>query len=405
MNFYSLDGLKSNELFQNNNPIYENFANVMSSNVLTSSTHGLLNNNELFAGVPTTSSTATDSDFQCSDNYAIDGTTIEQKEQSSVNACKKACYEAGTNCVGFNYDTSNNTCTLKQNASSLNNTAPSNTLCVKKNAGDKHCKTTHNSTSNSTSNESPFDKLNAIFATNSSENTYNESQTNQENQKQQGNKKNKKNQKGQETKTEIETNLSQYPMGIPKPENMINGEIQPEVETNQEKLQKNKQEMNMNERPGVFVDLDCFMNNMQSLQNHSPNMMIDLSLLLSNIKSCSYVKKIHPNQNQNKNIKTEKNSSELLPTEILNQLTSQIQLPEPELVKLKNIQANLLVSQGSNSSGVGQLVGISKEPFATEELEKPRTIPQTLSDWFSNDYFKVFILVIILLLVIFRKQL
>lgn len=391
MNFYSLDGLKSNELFQNNNPIYENFANVMSSNVLTSSTHGSLSNNELFAGVPTTSSTATDSDFQCSDNYAIDGTTIEQKEQSSVNACKKACYEAGTNCVGFNYDTSNGICTLKQNASSLNNTAPSNTLCVKKNAGDKHCKTTQNSTSN----ESPFDKLNAIFATNSSENTY-QSQSNQENQKQQGNK---KNQKGQETKTE--TNLSQYPMGIPKPENMINGEIQPEVETNQEKLQKNKQEMNVNERPGVFVDLDCFMNNMQSLQNHSSNMMVDLSLLLSNIKSCSYVKKIHPNQNK----KTDKNSSELLPAEILNQITSQIQLPEPELVKLKNIQANLLVSQGSNSSGIGQLVGISKEPFATEELEKPRTIPQTLSDWFSNDYFKVFILVIILLLVIFRKQL
>ena len=56
---------------------------------------------------------------------------------------------------------------------------------------------------------------------------------------------------------------------------------------------RDKIEKMRTDHEGIFVDLNCFMNNIEVLKHHTDNMMIDLSILLSNVKSCSYVKKHH----------------------------------------------------------------------------------------------------------------
>jgi len=154
-----------------------------------------------------------------------------------------------------------------------------------------------------------------------------------------------------------------------------------------------------NSPDGIYVDLGCFMNNIQVLQNHSDNMMIDLSLLLSNIKSCSYVKK---NKDKKKNINKITNAEQ-----IVEQITSKIHIPQPDVVKLKNLQANVLVS-GSNTNNSNQVLGIVQEPFeSTDSLDQTDSLnpkpTQTSYDWSNYDFIKVVILVIILALLIFRK--
>lgn len=517
MNFYSLDGSKThNDLF-NDKPIYERFDN------LTSQT----DQNELFAGVPTTKSNATDSNYQCSDNYAVSGSTLGNIiNNTTIDVCKSECVNSNSNCIGFNFNTSNNTCTLKQNATSLMNTAPSNTLCIKKSAGNKNCKVSKKKNTN----ENVFNGLNAIFENTPDQikdkiestiknpshkhleemirNYYNMPSNEQQlllnnlsnitnvspeliNQnipklikfvntedtpnynliatvkqlgiiQQQLNPEHKilstpsqmpiplesemsltnmvtqfeKLTQSQQTqlintisnysgvspdfvkkdikmiadvvKTEQISNAgiynkiqsldqlgehksnSSYPLNIPKVEKLMSEmETKSESESESESVShvKDKLEQMKKEQSGIFVDLHCFMNNIEILKNHSDNMMIDLSLLLSNVKSCSYVKKTKNDKNNDYINKS--------PQEIVDKITSKIEIPTPDIVKLQNMKSTITIPN-TNLSTQGQILGIIKEPFVSEMVDKN-------SDWDSYDFIKILILVLVLALLIFRK--
>jgi hypothetical protein len=518
MNFYSLDGSKTdNDLFRDNQ-IYERFDNLST----------LSNQNELFSGVPTTKSNATDSNYQCSDNYAVSGTTFGNViNNTTLNTCKSECVGSNSQCIGFNFDASTNTCTLKQNATSLMNSAPSNILCIKKSAGNKNCKV-----NTKISNESAFVELNSIFANPpEQEKEKAESTTKQPSQKNlEETVKNYYNMTSSEqnaflgyltdvtnvspeiinqnipkliqfvntedtqnynlisavkqiglsqqktypeqkilttpsqlpipSESEISLtnmvakfpqlapqqqsqlintisnysgvspdyvqkdmsiisnaigtgqlanigllnkikslesqnqNQSQsqnqmthsYPMNIPKVEkSMYMGETNMESEMNL----TNNLENTKKDQDGIFVDLNCFMNNIDVLKNHSDNMMIDLSLLLSNVKSCSYVKK------SKKSNKFNMNFSKQTPEQIVDKITSAIEIPSPDIVKLQSMESTISIPS-ANLTNHGQVLGIIKEPFDSELNIKN-------NDWDSFDLIKIVIILIILALLIFRK--
>jgi hypothetical protein len=517
MNFYSLDGSKTDNNLFRDNQIYERFDNLTNPS----------NQNELFTGIPTSKSNATDSNFQCSDNYAVSGTTYGNIiNNTTLDACKSECVNSNSNCIGFNFDTSTNTCTLKQNATSLMNSAPSNTLCIKKSAGNKKCKV-----NKKVPNESAFAELNAIFEnapeqvkqkielamknpshkkleemirnyynmssseqnsllSNLSEATNVPSETINQNipkliqfintedtpnynlisavkmmalLQQQSNPEQKilttpsqlpipseselsltnmvtkfsqltPQQQSQLINTisnysgvspdfvqkdmslisnaigtgqignagiynkiqSFGNNMSEgqmlpsYPMNIPKVEkisSMMETNMESDMEsemTLRDKLEKMKKDQD-----GIFVDLNCFMKNINVLKNHSDNMMIDLSLLLSNVKSCSYVKK--SNRHKKLNIDLGANT----PEQIVDKITSKIEMPSPDVVKLQSMKSTISVPSADLTSH-GQVLGIIKEPFDSESKGKN-------NDWDSYDLIKIVILVIILALLIFRK--
>jgi hypothetical protein len=395
MNFYTLDGSKmdSNNLFENKQ-IYERFDNINTQQKNSSSLDNAIDEDEEFASVPTSKSTATDTNFQCSDGYAVKGSNLGKEfKNSNLNDCKAMCVSAGTDCIGFNFNTKNNVCTLKKNASSMDNNNNS-TLCIKKSAGNAGCKVNTNANQNNNSDSvKAFNELDSIFneqtnptnptnPTNSS-NPTNPTDNNQQNQNIiPGSTPNSM----KPTSTSDSNMKPTYPM-----------EIQAIETTNQNTNAETEMEMegekmlgpNMgNNPPGVYVDLDCFMKNINVLQNRTDNMMIDLSLLLSNIKTCSYVKKTtsdHKLSSKNKKMDSK---------QLLDQITSKINIPQPDTVQLKNIKADILISNGTNSPS--QILELAKEPFATD--------PETKSyNWDYKDLVFVVIIVILIYLLIFRK--
>jgi hypothetical protein len=179
---------------------------------------------------------------------------------------------------------------------------------------------------------------------------------------------------------------SNYPLEIPSINvNPKTNNMQTSSETKSVDTSDKENKPNMGNNPsGVYVDLDCFMKNINVLQNHTDNMMIDLSLLLSNIKTCSYIKKTSSNS---------KGSGKMDTNQLINEVTSKINIPEPDVIKLKNIKADVLVTDnGSNS----QLVEVTKEPFSSDSEEKS-------NNWIFKDFMLVIILIILLFLLIFRK--
>ena len=146
--------------------------------------------------------------------------------------------------------------------------------------------------------------------------------------------------------------------------------------------QKLEQEINIQKKDNntnnhIYVDLDCFMSNINTLKNHTDNMMIDLSLLLSNIKSCSYVKKKN-NNNNNNNDNLKMNIDNLFnSSSIIEAIQSKITLPTP---KPEIVQFN-----------------------ADNYLVEPFTSNNQSNEWVFTDTIKFVIIVIILLIVIFRK--
>lgn len=387
MNFYSLDGSKidSNNLFENKtNYVYERFDNLQSQNqnISTSLDNDIDedDNNEEFASVPTTKSNATDSSYQCSDGYTVKGANLgKQFKNSTLANCKEMCANAGNDCIGFNFNTKNNVCDLKKNATSLMNSNPSSTLCIKKSAGNANCKVNNNK-----QKESPkgFNELDSIFNEQSNSQQTIPGST-------------------QDSLNPTNPSNPNYPMEVPTTEtpndtnDMDMVEQTPESENQNLGTNSNNSNMeaNMGNNPsGVYVDLECFMKNINVLQNRSDNMMIDLSLLLSNIKTCSYVKKTSSNPNS-KLPKDKMNTSQLI-----NQITSKINIPEPDTVQLKNVKADVLVTDGTSSSG-SQVLEMAREPFSTDE----KNTNSKSYNWSYQDMLLVIILIVLICLLIFRK--
>ena len=363
MNYYSLNGSKidsSNNLFENK-PIYETFNNTQTQNKSSPLDNSIEDDDE-FASVPTTKSNATDTNFQCSDGYDVKGSNLgNQNKNSTLAECKTMCANAGNDCIGFNFNNKNNVCTLKKNASSMDNNNNS-TLCIKKSAGEAGCKV--NTNQNNSDSVKAFNELDSIFNENESQNLIEQNEN-----------------------TNIE---SIYPMEVPQ---MVNNEISNNdlmSETESENNSETVPETNMsNNPPGVYIDMDCFMKNINVLQNRSDNMMIDLSLLLSNIKTCSYVKK---NTTDNKL----KHKGKMNSKELIEQITSKINIPQPDTVKLNNVKANVMVSDGQNVPA--QILEISKEPFDTNSETSSNSY-----NWNYKDLVLIVIIVIIIYLLIFRK--
>ena len=394
MNFYSLDGSKSNSnnLFENKPQIYERFNNVNIDSKGNDKLDQIINDNEEFVNIPTTKSNATDINFQCSDGYDVKGSTLGTEFKNiNLNDCKSMCVSAGTDCIGFNFDTKTNACTLKKNASSMDNNNNS-TLCIKKSAGNAGCKVNKNNSAN----VKAFNELDSIFNEQNNQNlTFNNASN--------------------------PTSNPTYPMKIPVIEN-TQGNQNMDVETNNETAIKNESVLvsnnkcgaNMGNNPsGVYVDLDCFMKNINVLQNRSDDMMIDLSLLLSNIKTCSYVKK-----NTLVDNKVPLKNTKMSSKQLMEQITSKINIPQPDTVQIKNVKADILVSSGTNSPS--QVLEVAKEPKVVMDMTSKtssqnnttKTIESFSSDTAtSNKSFKldqndvVFIIIIIIFIyfLILRK--
>ena len=376
MNFYSLDGSKidTNNLF-GSKQIYERFDNTQNN---LKSLDDSIDDNEEFTSVPTTKSCATDNNYQCSDGYNVTGTTLN-KDYNNVSLvdCKNMCSSSGTDCIGFNYDNSKKVCTLKKDASSLVDSNSSSTLCIKKSAGNASCKVNNNKTTDNTIKA--FNELDSIF-------------NNQTNNMPTGNTPT-----GNMPTGNMPTNIvssNEYPLPIPSI--IVNKDIPLESETNSNSNSNSNSSVNENKPnmgnnpPGVYVDLDCFMKNINLLQNHTDNMMIDLSLLLSNIKTCSYVKKTSSDSNVPLN--------KMNTTQLMEQITSKINIPEPDVVKLKNIKADILITE-PNSNNPSQLLEVSKEPF--ESNTEAKTTKSY--NWSYKDFVMVIILVILIYMLIFRE--
>lgn len=326
MNFYSFDNSDiKNNLFQDNQ-LYEKFDSDMDR--IRQNDNNNLDIDEKFAGVPTTSSIATDSQFQCSDSYIISGdnhgsTIID----TSLDNCKELCNKSGGDCVGFNYDKNVGKCTLKKNVEYMPLSNNNNLLCVKKSSSsDLSC--SYNNNDNNNDNTSITKD---------------------------------------EIKTEKIQNESNY---------FAEMEYKP---VNNRTIKKTLT------KPSIYVDLNCFLKNIEVLKNHSENTLIDLELLTSNIKSCSYIKK-KPNlffDETQSNVRTGETD------ELIDKITSKIEIPQPSTVKLYNVPANVLMA--SEPKQMGSIIDV--EPFENSNKSN------------YNDNIKIVILVILLVyIMIIRIQ-
>ena len=267
--------------------------------------------------IPTTKSNATDKNYQCSDEYNMIGSTLNEDYNGfTLDDCKNNCMASGLNCVGFNYDNSNKICTLKKDASSIANSSQSSTFCIKKSARTIDCES---------NNIKAFNDLDSIF-----------------------------NSKSEQIPTTQKK--TEYPMDIPT------------INIEQNKVSSEDNLFNGNNSQEIYVDLDCFMKNFNSLKVHSDNMMIELSLLLSNIKNCSY---------------TKKTSEKIDDSQLTNQITSKI-----------NVQELTQTAQTAQTAQSTQ--NILKEPFVSDSEKKSYSFNY-------QDLILVIILFILICLLVFRK--
>ncbi len=251
MNLYDLYETKNNSTCTFNNPLYEKFDNTQ--NLLDNQIDDIDNIN-----IPIAKSFATDNNYQCSDEYNIKGNTINNTFDNLIQNiidCKNNCM-SDNDCIGFNYDNAKKKCILKKNVSSFTNTPPNTTLCIKKSPIDTDLKIDINTANitDTTNTKYPL-KIPSIVNTIEIQN---------------------------DTLTQPEIQQSTQPE--------IQQSTQPEIQQSTQ-----PETNNINNEP-IYVDMNCFMKNIKSLQNHTDNMMIDLSLLMTNIKTCSYVKKPQTSQ-------------------------------------------------------------------------------------------------------------
>lgn len=239
MSFYYLD-----QNTKNNNSLFENF--------------GFNDKNfsfENFETMPPIDTQNTDSSYQCSDNVQITGNSIGSSiPNSTVAECKAQC-KSESGCLGFDFDNSSSSCTLRNSITDLTSTKQNNVMCVKKTSSA--CKVPS-----------------YVNPEKEAQNIINE----QEQQQEQEQRASAPNIPGVPTPTTGgNTNPTPAPAPSPKP---IPTPIAPE------KIIKNSCKPDT-----IYVDLPCFLNKMNVLQNHSENLMIDLQLLITNLKACSYIRK------------------------------------------------------------------------------------------------------------------
>jgi len=229
MSFYYL-----NQNTNNGSSLFENFGFDKSFNL------------ENFESMPPIDTKNTDSNYQCSDNVQITGNTIGSSfPNSTMTECKSQCKSDNT-CVGFDFDNSSSSCTLRNSITDLTSTKQNNVMCVKKTSSA--CKL-------------PSYVNPEIEA----QNIINEQEQSQ-------------------------TGFGSI-LGVPAPEIGGNTNSTPQPKPMPTPVPPEKIIKNSCKPDTIYVDLPCFLNKMNVLQNHSDNLMIDLQLLITNLKGCSYIRK------------------------------------------------------------------------------------------------------------------
>ena len=192
----------------------------------------------------------------------------------------------------------------------------------------------------------------------------------------------------------LNPNNTLYPLPIPSSENMsINN--------------KCNLDQNDNEKPAIYVDLSCFLNNINVLKNHSDNIMVDLNLITANIKSCSYVSKKYldntaKDMNNNtinnsisntiNNITNESTKKDYLPS-IIDKIATNIEIPKPSTVKLYNVPASVLVASTPENDYSRNVMDLTRrEPFENISC-----------NWSLQDIAKIILIIIILIILINNK--
>ena len=381
MDFYSIDGSdQDTQLYHNLNSIkFENFENI-----------------------PVADSKASDDNYQCSDNYSITGNSLNVITNTSLDKCKTSCNTAGTSCIGFDFNTNTNTCTERSTATSLSTSTKNNTLCIKK--SDAPC--LEESSNNS------FNHLDKMFSEHATTRpptgkqtagtmmgTSNQPKSNGTTRPPSGNqtastmmgtsnqpKSNgttrspgnmmSNNSSGMNSMNEMRGKNDMNSMnGMNGMNDMNDMDGMNEMQGMSNKKSNKKSNNNDNSVKSIYVDLDCFMNNMSVLENHADNMMVDLSLLTSNLKTCSYVKKTNQTSMQEK--------------DLITQINENINIPKPSTVKLVSVPASvLLTSNAQDSDDNNQIVGMTQEPF--ENLD-------------NNSNTMIIIIIVIILILFFYK--
>jgi hypothetical protein len=378
MNFYSVDGSSyDNQVYQScNNMMIESFENIQYNN-----------------------STNSDDKYQCSDNYRLSGDNMLTINNTTVDICKKSC-ASDVNCVGFDYDNNSKQCRIYKNVSSLNNQDPNSFFCIRKDIGS--CATGDNGSSNL-----PI-TVNLTTGTEPTRNTSN----NTDNQLQHDSYidlLNKYNEKLDELKNisinaeEIGNRFNELSDEL----KTIDGKIIDNKEFN-DRLFENNNLVNLikseNEilkkeishysdmekelrdkldekcdKDKIYIDLGCFLANMDNLKNHADNMMIDLGVLVANIKTCAYLAK------DSATVTTPK------PVETVN-VVDQIKIPKPEEVVLQ--KPNI------------PLPGMGLKPGNQDKREKFENVgPEyTGFNWFSTDLLIAIFIVFIFWIIIFQRK-
>lgn len=199
-------------------------------------------NLENFESMPPIDTKNTDSNYQCSDNVQITGNAIGSSIANSTLAeCKTQCKTDST-CVGFDFDNSSSSCTLRNSITDLTSTKQNNVMCVRKTSSA--CKI------------NPY-----VNPETEAENIINEQEQEQP----------KPIIPGVPTPQPGGNTIPTKPIPRPTPtETIVKNSCKPDT---------------------IYVDLPCFLNKMDVLKNHSDNLMIDLQLIITNLKSCAYVRK------------------------------------------------------------------------------------------------------------------
>ena len=287
-----------------------------------------------------------DSSYECKSNSSLVGDITTTYNDSNINTCKTQCLNS-SDCVGFDFNQSSNTCVLKKNGSSLTS-FNGNTVCLKRKSPKKK-----NCAYKKKNYQSSLSELNSIFNVPMENNTKPMSNPNMSNP-------------NMSNSNMSNPNMSNPNMLNPLPPNLSSTQIP------QESCKPNT----------VYVDLGCFLGNMKNLEEHTDNMMIDLSLLVSNIKSCSYVKKT----DEDRKMKNEQN--------LLDKIRNNIEIPQPDTVKLVNMPATVIVTTNSkNPKSNNQILGLSAEPFENIEENYP---------WIY-EMLKIILLIFIIWLLIYKK--
>ncbi|AYV80082.1 MAG: hypothetical protein Gaeavirus8_13 [Gaeavirus sp.] len=378
---------------------------------------------ENFEGMPSISSRHSDGSYQCSDNVSITGNTaFVSNSANTLSECKSVCQEQGGNCIGFDFNNNNNSCTVKNSVSDISNVRNGNVMCIKRKAGS--CKI----------NVDPQTEVEQIF------NSQNESM----------NIPGLPQQIAESTSQAEASSISETAMGPSGysgggsnnwngggGSNNWNGGGGNNNNNNNWNGGGNRHNNNRSNRgekckpDTIYVDLPCFLNKMESLRDHSDNLMIDLQLLITNLKSCAFIRKNRkrssrsgglnpsdPDDPDNNNNNNNNNSSGSVVAPI------QPFVPPQDTIHLFNAPASVLYTDDPNNSRYsGMVVGSTREPFqdvaSTAFQEEIRTLEKDskthyiptksqrevdhLEENYNKTYYvKIAVLVLILLIIVYK---